>query len=203
MGILMKARAALLLAVGLIAACNSDSNPNGIKSVDDGEGGAGFSISGAIYGFTGGPDSSRVALGGVVVSVVRLGDIGPDSSIVDPDTGGTNPDTTSFPPPDSIVLPDSIACPITMLCARAAGRGPAFTLDTIPPASSCFDNGTVIAATTNGSGSFTLEGLQEGRYGVKIEPATGSGYSGFTYCGGIQLSEDRPDPLNFYLAAAP
>lgn len=199
----MNARAALWLAtVALIAACNPDKNPNGIRSIDDGEG-DGFSISGSIYGFTGGPDSSRVGLEGVVVSVVRLGDIGPDTVIVNPDTGTGNPDTTSFPPPDSTILPDSIVCPITMLCARGAGHRVAFTLDTIPPASSCFDGSAVITATTDASGSFTLEGLAEGRYGVKIEPASGSGYQGFSYCGGIQLNEDRPDPLNFYLTASP
>jgi hypothetical protein len=205
MGILMKVRAALwLAAAGLIAACNSDANPSGPRIIDDGEGGGGFSLSGTVYGFTGGPDSQRVELSGVVVSVVRLAALDPDTSIVDPDSGVTNPDTVVVPPPDSIVLPDSIACPITWLCARQAGGRMAFTLDTVfPPPSSCFDTGEVITATSDASGSFTLAGLEDGLYGLKVEPASGSGYQGFTYCGGIILTENRPDPLNFYLSAAP
>lgn len=201
----MKARAALWLAtIGLIAACNTDSNPSGPRVInDEGGGGNGFSLSGTIYGLSAGPDSQRVALSGATVTVVRLADITPDTSIVDPDSNGTNPDTIVVPPPDTIVVPDSVSCPVTWLCARQGGRM-AFTLDTVfPPPSSCFDTADVITATTDASGSFTLEGLGDGVYGVKVEPASGSGYRGFSYCGGIVLTEDRPDPLDFYLSAAP
>lgn len=195
----MKARAAFALALGLAVACASDNDATGVKIIKGG-GEGGFSLSGAIYGFTGGPDSQQVALSGVVVSVVRLADIGPDTGIVNPDTGVTNPDTSVTPP----VMPDSIACPVEMLCARPAGGRTAFVFDTVPtPPTSCFDNGDVMTATTDAAGSFTLEGLTDGRYGLKVQPASGSGFSGFSYCGGILLTENRPDPLNFYLAPTP
>lgn len=198
----MHGRAFLLLALGLSAACTSESEPTAEQVQDDP--GEGFSLSGSVYGFTSGPDSNRVALEGVTLRFVRIGDIveWPDTTVA-PDTlpGGDTLLTSRFRP--LLFRSDTVDTPPH----DTVGTPPNDTTVTPPdtvvtPPGSCSDGDATATATTGADGKFTAEGLEDGIYAVWVSPGTGSPWQGRGFCP-IQLTADRPDPFDLYLLAAP
>lgn len=171
----------LLLALGamLAVACNQSTAPNPAASTKGSETG-GLVARGIVYGFTAAPDSQRVALEGVEVTLRRIGDLVPQGP-------GTGPDTT--------------------LVNRQGGI--AFVADSVvpseppppPPPPAC-EEGTLAATVTTGAdGSWSARGLEQGIYRLRVTPKAGSHWQGTDYCGFV-LSQ-ATEGVDLYLIPAP
>jgi hypothetical protein len=173
----MSLRTALVLVLGL-AACSRDA---GLEAALEEGKAEGFAISGTVYGFTGTPDSQRVAIAGTSVTFIRTGDL---------------------PGPDTLSVPDTLPqCPIEMLCGRTTLHRGVFALDTvIPPPGRCSDGEPAATVTTDATGSYTAGDLPAGVYALTVTPAPGSDWKALEYCS-FELRADWPIPFDVYLTA--
>ena len=193
-----------LLALGLLSACGSDtSGPSQTQNVKGGGGQA--TVNGRVVGVTPPPDSTYVGLPGIQVVLVKVGDLPPDSGVVDPPV----PPPPAPPPIDSLTLAPG---------TRGGVRPPVLgVMDSVPPdsgwtppppgppppppAPGCGRSGDTVATTTSGAdGKFSVANLPEGLYDIQVAGTAGSGYGVGFFCGLAVRAAGTPE-LNIFVPA--
>jgi hypothetical protein len=168
-----------ILAMALLATigCKDAVNPG--SGATEKSSGDGVTASGVVYGFTAAPDSQRTALAGATVTLVRISDLPPPLP-PGPDTltsGGLAAVLDSFvPPPDTTQPPP-------------------------PPPATCDAGETVAQAQTGSDGSWSLTGLENGIYNVRVEAPAGTQWRSIEYCGWV-VQNDRNE-ITLYLPFGP
>jgi hypothetical protein len=191
----MRWRYAVGLGLGLLSGCGRDSTaPHSVNQESGGTGGD-ATLSGAVYGMTNAPDSTVYVLSGVQVVLVRIGDL--------PGGGGGGGVDTILPPPgtdDTLLMARGAL--FSHILTPADTVVPPDTTSSPPPQPTCPREPVAATATTAANGTFSVTGLVEGNYAVRVEPGDGAPWSGAEYCGLPVLSEGD-NAITFYLGPDP
>jgi hypothetical protein len=190
----MRWRYALGLGLGMLSACSRDSTAPHTVNQESGGTGGDATLSGVVYGITNAPDSTVYVLPGVRVVLVRIGDLAGG--------GGGGVDTILPPPGTDDTLLMARGALLTHVLTPADTVVPPDTSSTPPPQPACPREPVAAAATTTAEGVFSVTGLVEGNYAVRVEPGDGSTWSGTEYCG-LPVLSDGENTISFYLSARP